>query len=1063
MADLEIVHISDLHWASSQSQNLKVVVEPLINDLADTKQKSLINPDLVVFTGDFVNSGEDKCEFNAAYEEFMVPAINALGLNKNCVFLCPGNHDISRKSVRDAEFIDRGLRSSLSSVDSTNNFLDRLKNQNLADLMAVERTDNYYSFVDSVIPDPIYSGPLLRCYQRNVRGIQVGIASFDTAWRATGEADDVDKNYLLLGERNVDDAIESLKAADLRLGLMHHPLEWLAEFDELAVSSRLSAHFDALFCGHMHRANPQTRTSAQGTAIFSQTGSAYASRRWFNGYQTLKINLAEAECEFLIRTYYDTPRREFDKATNIHNDGYVKLPFVPQKKSTSDAVVESFLRATRPIIRIRASDHFNMLDDVAFSKLDAKEAFVVPPLSKRIVETNSQGASTPAENYIDLSVDEILRDHRSYLLSGGREVGKTSLLHYLSVLSAEGIIDRPRIPVVLNVEYMKTGLYELKRAIHSYFGSSPKGFDLDREIDAGSFIFLCDNYINDTVGSAALESHIKTYPGNRWIVISRPRLGSITGDVDDAPFLSDFVKVHIRALPRKSIRALSNRWSAAIGSDNQDVFDVVMKQLKADGLPRTGYMVMLILWAMQQEKELDRVNEAMLLSNVVDYLLGKADFTQSRRGNLDPRAKEITLEYLAEYISDCSGYAPINDVTTFLSNLFQSKRLPFVSTDVLPELVKCGILERRDDIISFKYKCFEEYFYALRMKSEPSLLEDSLKRGNYPLREREIEILAGLRRQNADLITAISSDMESRRPASISNISRADLLAMSNSSMGFSLSTEQLSDLRRKRLTTEQVDDLLDAADRRAIKKQEEDLERENNRHLGDKDSVNHLVLLPEEPDEMSVGEYIVASELLARVVKNSDFTDFEHKEPAARLVLQTFVKICAHFKQEIEKILKEQGEREETKHGLKPEEMEILVYIITNLLTRIVADRMAEQLSAPNISPLIAEICDDRETTPIERMFLVFLLQSLRSENWEVQWGDLLKDSGKSGFIMENSIGKMRAIVNSQFLNDLEYRKLHKVIDAAEEVLGWTPAQRDYVIEDLKKVALQAELRDSA
>lgn len=1063
MPDLEIVHLSDLHWDSSKSSSTQVVVKPLLEDLRRTREEGIISPHMMVFTGDLVNAGEDRSQFDDAYDAFLAPAMDALGLTKADVFLCPGNHDISRSLVRDARYIDQGVRSTLTSVDAANDFLDKLKKQGLSELIVIQRMENYYDFLAKKFSAPDFSAPLLRAWRRTVNGLNVGIASFDTAWRATGESDDADRKHLLLGERNVDDAIDALSGADVKLALMHHPSDWLADFDEAAVSSRISTHFDVQFYGHMHRSNPQTRTSPQGSSVFSQTGSCYASRNWFNGYQTVKIDLGAGECEFIIRSYYDIPRRVFDKATNVATEGRVCLSLESQKKTVERAVVESFLRHTRPHIRAEASRHFTIVDSEALTALDAKEAFVVPPLSRKATDgTVPASGDSHEDRYEEVSVEEILRSSESFMFSGGRESGKTGLLHYIAVLCAEGTCDKPRIPVIINAEALKSGEYELKKAIAAYYGPLPRGFDVGQAIKDGAFLFLIDNFMSREGSADALIADIDDFKSNRWIVISRPRPGSITEDVFQEGSLADFRVVRIGALSRKSIRALSRKWASVIGSTDEDVFDAVMRQLKADGLPRTGYMVTLILWAMQQDKELERVNAAMLLSNVIDHLLGKADFTQASVTRLDPRAKEITLEYLAEFYVEKGGYVSVDEVVLFLSKLFRSRRLPFVSVDVLTELIRCGILDRQANIVSFKYKCFEEYFYALRMKSDGQILSRTLSEGVYPLRERQIEILSGLRRENKDIITAIRNDIRNRLPGQIERISRDDLFIISNRSVGYALSLKQINNLRKKRLTAEQVDDLIDAAEKKAIQRENEaGRSRLNRNGEEDRDHPAAFVLTSESPDKMSVSEYIVAVELLARVVRNSDFTDFQDKEPAARIVVEAFAKLCVLFNKEISHILNEQRQHQDPDNGLSEDDVGAIVYVMTNIVSRIIGERFAEQMCAPNVGPLMREICQQKETSLIERFFIVILMQSIRAKGWEVCWASLLRDSSKSGFIIESSIGKMRSIVHWQFLTDKEHEKLHKVIDVAEEVLGWTPAQKGLMLQDLKKVALQAERRD--
>lgn len=1067
MKTIEILHVSDLHWVESSRADRMIVIEALVKDVRALIAAQDIRPDMVIFSGDLAQSGENADQFSAAHEYFLKPLLDAANLPLDRLFVAPGNHDISREMVRESAFIERGLRETLSNVDEVNRYIDGLEKGIAVNLLGIERLKAFYEYVDRELPATDASHPLLRLYRRDIQGMKVGVACFNTAWRATGEEDDIDRNHLLIGERNVDFAVEALKGCEVNLAVMHHPTEWLAEFDEFAVASRLSQNFDVVFCGHTHRPLPQTRTTAQGTAILSQAGSVYASRRWFNGYQVVRVDPIGSECAFTVRSYYDTPRRAFDVASNVAPGGIVRFPYAPSPDTEGRHRVESFLREMRPVVRQNAVDHMNMIDADGLEITDIKEAFVPPPLSRRtIVEEGSSAAST---RYEDVSIDEILRLNDNYLITGARETGKTSILHYMSVLIAEGICDSPRIPVLINARSLKPNLYNLKRAITSYYGTLPRNFDVEKSIKDGDFLFLVDD-VGELINKPGEFTLIEDHPKNRWICITTPRASSITGRSDEADALPDFVEARIGMLPRRSIRAMTRRWSPAIGHSDDEVFDVLMKQIKRDGLPRTGYIVTLLLWAMQQEKELDRINEAILLSNVVDHLLGKADFTQSVLGKFDPRAKEIVLEHLAEYLKPLNGAASVNDVTSFLVGLFRSKRLPFAAVDTLGELTKCGILDRSDDVITFKYPCFGEYFYASRMRSDPTVFSQATSDGQYIESARELELLAGLRRQNSDLLKILVNDITVRLPADIAAVSVEEFDTLSDVSLGLSVTQKKLSELKKKRLSSEQIDDLMDAAERRATRR----TGTPDQRALSDDEfavSEPQVDLLGDvvgengtthggRKDRMTPLSFILANDLLARVIRNSDFTDFEVKAPATKFVLQNSVKLCLMVRRELLAIFDELLSRN-SELIFNEDEKNAITYVLSKLVTTLSALALSEQLSSPNVIPMAEELLADKSLSTAERIYLCFLLQGCRAERWHEHFSELLRDKGNSGFVVECITERIQAIVNTQYLDDRENAKLHHVIDTAAEVLNWSTGLKGQVFSDLKKSALQADLRD--
>jgi predicted MPP superfamily phosphohydrolase len=366
---ITILHLSDLHWSEEKAKDMQIVVGALCEDLRGLRRDGHVVPDLAVFSGDLVQAGESPALFEAARHAFLRPMLEAAGLTAERLFIVPGNHDIARSVVREDDILDPSLRSRLTTSSALNTFIDGLAEGKEVNHLSLARLNNFEDFIRSVdCKVPRTSSKLLRTYIVDVSSTKVGIACFNTAWRATGEADDVDRHRLLLGERNVDDAIADLAEVDIRLAVFHHPLDWLAEFDELSVTSRLYSAFDVLLCGHTHRSFPEVRTTSIGTSIMSQAGCLYQTRNFFNGYQVLQIDPVAGNAEFVIRTYNDNPRRTFDKAVNVAANGSVSLPFTSRSAAPNLTRIERVLREARPGIRQMAVEQINISEGALLSR-----------------------------------------------------------------------------------------------------------------------------------------------------------------------------------------------------------------------------------------------------------------------------------------------------------------------------------------------------------------------------------------------------------------------------------------------------------------------------------------------------------------------------------------------------------------------------------------------------------------------------------------------------------------------------------------------------------------------
>jgi predicted MPP superfamily phosphohydrolase len=192
MSAVTILHLSDLHYSIGQSTNISIIKEALISDLTKLGKDSVV-PDIAIFSGDLVFAGENNEAFTSVNSNFLNPVLEALKLGNDKLFIAPGNHDISRKQVRSLKYVDDGLRGSLTTVDKINEFIDETISCPTQNTVTLDRLASFESFQGRFGGKPLTSNPFVRTYLARVAGATVGVGCFNTAWRATGESDDVDR------------------------------------------------------------------------------------------------------------------------------------------------------------------------------------------------------------------------------------------------------------------------------------------------------------------------------------------------------------------------------------------------------------------------------------------------------------------------------------------------------------------------------------------------------------------------------------------------------------------------------------------------------------------------------------------------------------------------------------------------------------------------------------------------------------------------------------------------------------------------------------------------------
>src|SRR6202044_2351160 len=113
-----------------------------------------------------------------------------------------------------------------NSVEEINKFIDTnlaAPDTDHAKKATFARMDNYEEFYKGLaLGAHISDNVFFKTRMMDISGLKVGIASLNSAWRATGNASD--RQFLIIGERAIDRAIEDLADADLRVCLFHHPV-----------------------------------------------------------------------------------------------------------------------------------------------------------------------------------------------------------------------------------------------------------------------------------------------------------------------------------------------------------------------------------------------------------------------------------------------------------------------------------------------------------------------------------------------------------------------------------------------------------------------------------------------------------------------------------------------------------------------------------------------------------------------------------------------------------------------------------------------------------------------
>jgi UDP-2,3-diacylglucosamine pyrophosphatase LpxH len=107
----------------------------------------------------------------------------------------------------------------------------------------------------------------------------------------------------VIGERLLRRALDELAQAPdgerptVRVALLHHPLDWLRDFERDAAESLLIENVDFILHGHLHAQRPGVVRGTEGQAAILVTGAAYQGRQWPSCAFLVELDEREARVE----------------------------------------------------------------------------------------------------------------------------------------------------------------------------------------------------------------------------------------------------------------------------------------------------------------------------------------------------------------------------------------------------------------------------------------------------------------------------------------------------------------------------------------------------------------------------------------------------------------------------------------------------------------------------------------------------------------------------------------------------------------------------------------------
>ena len=302
MTGLTWLHISDWHQGGDEF-NRQVVLKALLSDIRDRKNISpeLEKVDFIIFSGDVSFSGKPK-EFQKAKEQLLQPLLDACGLDASEIFIVPGNHDMDHDEFK---LLPGELRKPLDSETKVQSWLTDSRNRShlLGPFKAFSRFVKGYTGQKQ----PDYANfKLIPIHDK-----KVAIFGLNSAWMCGRNKPKIgDKGFVLVGEPQIQSILDEAAEADLKIAVLHHPFDWLTEFDCDRIEVPLRQSCDFILRGHQHKPRVEITSGTSGDCIIIPAGASYYRRmaenpRYANSYNFVHLDFDTGNGVVFLRRWSD--------------------------------------------------------------------------------------------------------------------------------------------------------------------------------------------------------------------------------------------------------------------------------------------------------------------------------------------------------------------------------------------------------------------------------------------------------------------------------------------------------------------------------------------------------------------------------------------------------------------------------------------------------------------------------------------------------------------------------------------------------------------------------------
>lgn len=982
MKTINILHISDAHIQKKDESEIKEIAEKLISDVVKVQNIEKIKVDLVCFTGDLIQRGDkaqnDENQWQIAMAILVNPLLNALNLSIDNFICIPGNHEVNINGIVKAT--ENGLN--VKSLTDINDIMTEF------DASYSKRLEYFYKIVSEMYSD-VKFGTLGYTFNREINGIKLGIVCLDSAWRSSGKGV-VEKGNLYVGIKQIEELYLNIKNADVKICMMHHPLDWLEDCETLEIEKRLT-NFDIVLRGHVHDEDDKQIIRQNLKTIYNTAGKLYpldfAEGRaidGYNGYSILNIDLNNNICNIFLRTYYGNSRSQFDIATNICEAGkkVYALNYNIKDKQLEFSIIKGISHYFHNM-----SEKYTLIKNADTQSPNNIRKTLVEP----VLADNSEYVKEN-EGTEEINIIKIVESIENIILIGKKESGKTTILQQIGLRYIDEHEFRGVLPIYINMKYLLRGTDKLLSSAICFVMNnildeiSTNKREIKEMISNGQIVFLIDNVnTNNAEHTILLSKFIKEYSNNRFILtIEEEFFQSI--ELKQIPnYENCFREIYIQNMGKAQIREMVTRWT----EEKDNVMDITNIVNRIDSycnqinFAKTPFNIAIFMIIWDTDNNFIPLNEGIVMENYLQIVLEKLAPKESYRSTYSFTIKQNFLSYLAHemYLKD-EYFFTDDEFKLLLSTYHNQKGFKISESKFDIIFLEKNILSYSDGFIVFSHTSFLEYFLAIYATNNKEFLNEITSKGNRINFRNEICFYSGLNQNCIELLDNLSDTILSgiiENFELITELNNVEIIA------DFEMDKSQiLEDIQRNRLSQNELDDL---SDRKYEEKKPTDIVK--------KDAIKN-----------DAEDFYSLLQMYGSVIKNAELLDnnlkimhLEYYMHGMNMLYAIMVKILRSIEfdtldENDKKRLNVYTEDEFEKVKFEMVDFSKLIFPIA------IQNLILESVGTPKLELAINELLKTKKDKAFEKFMLAFLKCDLKMANLKNELESYIKREESKGIL---------------------------------------------------------------